>query len=66
MILLHYLEGSEKWVRGYFSTMSKLDKTIVAEVFQIDGNINTDYIIFIVTNAYGIGIYNPNIRLIIS
>lgn len=66
MILLHYLEGLEKWVRGYFLIMSKLDKTIVAEVFQIDGNINTDYIIFIVTNAYDIGIYDPDIRLIIS
>lgn len=66
MILLHYLEGLEKWIRGYFSTMSKLDKAIVAEVFQIDGNINTDYIIFVVTNAYSIRIYNPDIRLIIS
>lgn len=33
MILLHYPEGSEKWVRPYFSTMSDLDKAIIAEAF---------------------------------
>ena len=66
MILLHYPEGSEKWMRRYFSTMSELDKAIVAEVFQIDGNINTDCIIFVAIDAYSMGINNPVIRLVIQ
>lgn len=66
MILLHYPEGSEKWVRGYFLTMSEWDKAIVAKAFQIDGDINTDYIILVATDAYGMGINNPDIRLVIQ
>ena len=64
--LLNYPEGSEKWVRPYFSTMSNLDKDITAEVFKIDGDINTKCIILVVTDAYGMGINNPNIKLVIQ
>lgn len=66
MILLHYLEGLEKWMKRYFLIISELDKAIVAEAFQIDGNININRIIFVTTNAYGIGINNLDIRLVIE
>lgn len=46
--------------------MSELDKAIVVDVFQIDNNINTDYIIFIVTDTCDIKINNPDIRLVIQ
>lgn len=46
--------------------MSELDKAIVAEAFQIDGDINTNGIILIATDAYGMEINNSDIRLIIQ
>lgn len=45
--------------------MSELNKTIVAEVFPIDGNINSDCIILIATDAYSMGINNSDIKLVI-
>lgn len=51
MILLYYPEGLEKWVREYFLTISELDKAIMAKAFQINGNINTNCIILIATDA---------------
>lgn len=49
----------------YFSTMSKLDKAIIAEAFQIDGNKNINYIILIATDAYSIVINNLDTKLVI-
>lgn len=46
--------------------MSKLNKAIAAEIFQIDGNININYIFFSATNIYGIKINNFNIKLVIQ
>lgn len=43
----------------------ELDKAIEGEAFQIDGDINTDYIILIANDVYSIGINNLDIRLVI-
>ena len=66
MGLLNYPKESEKWIRPYFSTMSDLDKVIIAEAFNVDGNINTDCIILVATDTYSMGIDNPNIKLVIQ
>ena len=59
--LLNYPKESEKWVCLYFSTMSDLDKVIIAEAFKVDSNINIDCIILVATDAYGMKIDNHDI-----
>lgn len=66
MGLLNYSKKSEKWVRPYFSTMSDLDKAIIAKAFKVDRNINNDCIILVATDAYGMEIDNPDIKLVIQ
>ena len=46
--------------------MSDLHKAIIAEAFKIDGNINIDCIILVVTDAYGMEIDNPDIKFVIQ
>lgn len=46
--------------------MSHWDKAIIAKAFQGVQNENTDYIILIATDAYGMGIDNPDIKLVIQ
>lgn len=45
--------------------MSKWDKELTAKAFKISGAENTKYIILIATDAYGIGINNPEVQLVI-
>lgn len=42
------------------------DKTIIASAFKIVNKENTKYIILVATDAYSIGIDNPDIRLVIQ
>ncbi len=46
--------------------MSDWDKELIAKAFKINGSENTEYIILVATDAYGIDIDNPDIRLIIQ
>lgn len=46
--------------------MSDWDKELIAKALKINRSENTKYIIFIATNTYGMGIDNPNIRLVIQ
>lgn len=46
--------------------MSDLNKDITGEIFKIDGNINTKCIIFVATDTEGMGINNPDIKLVIQ
>lgn len=46
--------------------ISKWDKTLIAEAFGKPGTENTKCTILIVTDAYDIGIDNPDIKLVIQ
>lgn len=58
--------GSQNWVRPYYATMSEYDKSLTAEAFRIPGNENQECVILIATDAYGMGIDNPDIKLVIQ
>lgn len=45
--------------------MPDLNKTINAKAFKLSGKMNTEYIIFVATNAYRIKIDNLDIKLVI-
>lgn len=66
MILLGYPAGSSSWVRSYYSAMSDWDKELIAKAFKIPGNENAECMILVATDAYGMGIDNPDIQLVIE
>lgn len=41
--------------------MSKWDKSLIAKVFKVVGEENNECIVFVATDAYSMGIYNPDI-----
>ena len=59
-----YLEGFDKWIKPYYLLMSKWDKSLIAKVFKVVGEENNECIVFVATDAYSMGIYNPDIWLI--
>lgn len=63
---LGYPEGSDRWIRPYHSAMSEWDKSLIAAAFKINGEENNECVILVATDAYGMGIDNPDIRLIIQ
>lgn len=66
MTSLGYPAGSNRWIRPYHSAMSDWDKELTAKAFKISGAENTECIILVATDAYGMGINNPDIRLVIQ
>lgn len=54
------------WIRPYYSTMSDWDKSLIAKVFCIPGDENLECTIAIATDAYRMGIDNPDIKFIIQ
>ena len=63
---LGYPEESMKWIRPYHSAMSEWDKNLIAKAFSIAGDKNTECTIIVATDAYGMGINNPDVRLVIQ
>lgn len=63
---LGYPKGSDKWVRPCYSAMSDWDKSLIAKVFKTCAEENPECIIFVATDAYGMGINNPDIKLVIQ
>lgn len=66
MALLGYPVGSDRWIRPYHLAMSDWNKELIAKAFKINEFEKTKYTILVVTNAYGMGIDNPDIRLVIQ
>lgn len=46
--------------------MSDWDKGFIAQAFRVKGDENTECTILVATNAYGMGIDNPDIRLVVQ
>ena len=63
---LGYPDCCSTWIKPYHSTMSDWDKDLITRAFFFSGNDNLNCIILVATNAYGMGIDNPNIKLIIQ
>lgn len=55
-----------KWIRPYHSAISEWDKNLIAKTFSIAGNENTKCTILVATDAYGMGINNLDVRLVIQ
>ena len=45
--------------------MSEWDKNLIIQAFSISGEEITEYTILAATDAYGMGINNPNVKLVI-
>lgn len=57
---------SHNWIRSYYSTISEYDKRLIADAFRVlDTSKDLEYVIFVATDAYGMGIDNPDIKLVI-
>ncbi len=63
---LGYLAESMGWIRPYHSAMSKWDKSLIANAFAVPSDKNTECTIFVATDAYGMGIDNPDVKLVIQ
>ena len=46
--------------------MSDWDKSLIAKAFCIPRDENLEYIILVTINAYGIGINNSDVKLVIQ
>ena len=46
--------------------MSEYDKNLTAEAFRIPGNENNKCTFFVATDTYGMGIENPDVKLVVQ
>ena len=63
---LGYLDCCSTWIKPYHSTMSDCDKDLIAKAFLVSSDDNLNCIILVATDAYGMGINNPDIKLVIQ
>lgn len=63
---LKYLKSFDKWIKPYHLSIFEWDKSLIAKTFKVIKKKNNKYIIFVATNAYGMGIDNPDILLVIK
>lgn len=63
---LGYPDSCMMWIWPYYSTMSDWDKDLTAAAFRIPGDENLECVILVAINAYGMGIDNPNVKLVIQ
>lgn len=66
MKLLGYPEESFKWIRPYYSALSDWDKGLTAAAFAVAADENEECVILVATDAYGMGINNPDVKLVIQ
>ena len=63
---LSYPDSCTDWIRPYYSTISEWDKEITAKAFMILGDQNHECTIVVATDKYGMGINNPDVRLVVQ
>lgn len=63
---LGYPEECIRWIRPYHSTMSEWDKNLTAEAFGKPAEDNNECVILVATDAYDMGIDNPDVKLVIQ
>ncbi|MCJ1348467.1 hypothetical protein MMC31_006699 [Peltigera leucophlebia] len=66
MKYLGYPKESSKWIRPYYSALSDWDKGLTAAAFAVAADENEEYVILVATDAYGMGIDNPDVKLVIQ
>lgn len=63
---LGYPDSCSNWIKPYHSIISDWDKDLITNTFLKLGNENMEYTILVATDAYGIGIDNPDIKFVIQ
>lgn len=63
---LGYLVESMGWIRPYHLAMSEWDKFFIANIFAMPADQNIKYIIFMVMDAYNMGIDNLDVKFVIQ
>lgn len=63
---LGYPENSSQWIKPYYSAMLNWDKGLVSKAFRVKSSENMQCTILVATKAYGMGIDNPDIQLVIQ
>ncbi|MCJ1470687.1 hypothetical protein MMC07_009334 [Pseudocyphellaria aurata] len=58
--------GLKSWIKPYFSAMSDYNKEMTANKFRVPDDENTDCTILVATDAYGMGINNPGVALVVQ
>lgn len=61
-----YLEQSSRWIRPYNATLSDWTKGITSKAFGARQEKNTDCTMLVATDAYGMGIDNPDVKLVVQ
>ena len=65
MKYLGYPKESSKWIRLYYSALSDWDKGLTAAAFVVAADENEECVILVATDVYGMGIDNPDVKLVI-
>lgn len=66
MKLLGYQEASYKWIRPYYFALSDWDKGLTAAAFAVAADENEECVILVATDAYGMDINNPDVKLVVQ
>ena len=54
------------WIWPYYAIISDWDKDLIAKAFYIPGDENLEYTILVASDAYDMGIDNPDVKLVIQ